>query len=153
MNFPLRAAALDFTLAMLLFAGPWGMGAQSADPSPATASGMASASTTAAPSSGVAPAAVRLPGTSAVEQLLAFRDTEVKFDLRNLMEVLRDRRHEGWVLASYPDPKTRRPLIGAGFSLDLPPRDHPQRDPLNPHLFLEPSSAELWQAAGLKSER
>jgi hypothetical protein len=56
-------------------------------------------------------------------------------------------------LAAYPDPKTRRPLIGAGFSLDLPSREHLQRDPLNPHPFLEPSSAELWQAAGLDPER
>ena len=77
----------------------------------------------------------------------------MKFNLSELMDILRDRRHEGWVLAAYPDPKTRRPLIGAGFSLDLPAREHLQRDPLNPHPFLEPSSAELWQAAGLDSER
>ena len=65
------------------------------------------------------------------------------------MGILRDRRHEGWVLAAYPDPRTGQPLIGAGFSLDLPERLHLQRDPLNPHPFLEPSSAELWHAAGL----
>jgi hypothetical protein len=93
------------------------------------------------------------PAPHAVEQLLAFKDSDVKFDLRNLMEILRDRRHEGWVLAAYPDPKTGHPLIGAGFSLDLPEREHPQLDQLNPHPFLEPSSAELWQAAGLDSER
>ncbi|MBV8631105.1 MAG: hypothetical protein JOZ83_09300, partial [Silvibacterium sp.] len=58
-------------------------------------------------------------------------------------------RHEGWVLAAYPDPNTRKPLIGAGFSLDVPAREHPQTDPLNPHPFVEPSSAQLWQAAGL----
>jgi hypothetical protein len=69
------------------------------------------------------------------------------------MNILQDRRHEGWVLAAYPDPKTKRPLIGAGFSLDLPAREHSQSDPLNPHPFLEPSSAQLWQAAGLESER
>ena len=69
------------------------------------------------------------------------------------MDILEDRRHEGWVLAAYPDPKTSHPLIGAGFSLDLPARDHPQRDPLNPNLFAEPSSAELWQAAGLDPAR
>ncbi len=67
------------------------------------------------------------------------------------MNVLRDSRHEGWVLAAYPDPKTSRPLIGAGFSLDVAAIDHPQRDPLNPHPFLEPSAAQLWQAAGLDS--
>ncbi len=90
---------------------------------------------------------------SAIEQLLSFKDSDVKFDLRDLMEILRDRRHEGWVLAAYPDPKTGHPLVGAGFSLDLPAREHPQSDLLNPHPFLEPSSAELWQAAGLDPDR
>jgi hypothetical protein len=69
------------------------------------------------------------------------------------MNVLRDSRHEGWVLAAYPDPKTSRPLIGAGFGLDVPATEHIQRDPLNPHPFLEPSTAQLWQAAGLDSEK
>ena len=87
--------------------------------------------------------------TPAVQLLEEFRPSAVKFSLNDLMDVLRDRRHEGWVLAAYPDPKTGRPLIGAGFSLDLPAREHPQLDSLNPHPFLEPSSAELWQAAGL----
>ncbi|HEX4038141.1 MAG TPA: hypothetical protein VHX37_08785 [Acidobacteriaceae bacterium] len=101
-----------------------------------------------------APAAVPPDSTAlpaSVQPLLAFRDSDVKFSLSDLMDVLRDRRHEGWVLAAYPDPKTGRPLIGAGFSLDLPERPHPQTDLLNPHPFLEPSSAELWQAAGLDS--
>jgi len=89
----------------------------------------------------------------AVELLRNFKDSEVKFDVRELMNMLRDRRHEGWVLAAYPDPKTKRPLIGAGVSLDLPAREHLQRDPLNPHPFLEPSSAELWRAAGLDPAR
>jgi hypothetical protein len=99
------------------------------------------------------PASSPTPGTRAVEQLLGFTDSDVKFNLRDLMEILRDRRHEGWVLAAYPDPKTGHPLIGAGFSLDLPAREHPQPDPLNTHPFLEPSSAELWQAAGLDAGR
>jgi hypothetical protein len=89
----------------------------------------------------------------AVEQLLSFKETDVKFDLRDMMKVLRDGRHEGWVLAAYPDPKTAQALIGAGVSLDLPAREHPQRDPLNPHPFIEPSSAELWMAAGLAPDR
>jgi hypothetical protein len=101
----------------------------------------------------VAVEVTREPVAGAVEQLKSFSESEVKFDLGDLMEILRDRRHEGWVLAAYPDPKTGRPLIGAGVSLDLPARDHPQRDPLNNHPFMEPSSAELWQAAGLDSER
>jgi hypothetical protein len=85
----------------------------------------------------------------AVQTLLSFQPSDVKFDVADLMDILSDRRHEGWVLAAYPDPRTGQPLIGAGFSLDLPERIHPQRDPLNPHPFLEPSSAELWRAAGL----
>ena len=87
-----------------------------------------------------------------VQQLLDFKDSDIKFDLRVLMDTLRDNRHEGWVLAAYPDPKTGQPLIGAGLSLDLPERPHLQRDPLNHHPFLEPSSAQLWQAAGLRPE-
>jgi GH24 family phage-related lysozyme (muramidase) len=87
--------------------------------------------------------------TPAVQTLQSFKDSDVKFAVSDLMDILRDKRHEGWVLAAYPDPKTAQPLIGAGFSLDLPARVHVQHDPLNPHPFLEPSSAELWQAAGL----
>lgn len=88
-----------------------------------------------------------------MQPLLDFRDSDIKFNLGELMSNLRDTRHEGWVLAAYPDPKTSRPLIGAGFSLDVAEREHPQTDPLNPNLFLEPSSAQLWQAAGLDSAR
>jgi hypothetical protein len=90
---------------------------------------------------------------SAVQVEISFKDSDVKFDLSRLMLILRDKRHEGWVLAAYPDPKTRSPLIGAGFTLDLPARQHAQRDLLNIHQFLEPSSAELWQAAGLDPAR
>jgi len=99
--------------------------------------------------------AIQVPVTvsPAVQLLGSFQPTDIKFDIEDMIEVLRDRRHEGWVLAAYPDPKTGRPLIGAGFSLDLPAREHPQHDLLNPHPFLEPSSAELWSAAGLDSQR
>ena len=85
--------------------------------------------------------------------LLDFKDSDIKFSLPAMMEALRDHRHEGWVLAAYPDPNTGRPLIGAGFSLDVPATVHLQRDPLNPHSFVEPSSVELWQAAGLAPDR
>ncbi len=85
--------------------------------------------------------------------LFDFKDSDIKFDLQSLMSILRDSEHEGWVLAAYPDPKTSRPLIGAGFGLDVIATDHIQRDPLNPHPFSEPSSAQLWQAAGLDTER
>ena len=88
-----------------------------------------------------------------LQPLLDFKGTDIKFSLWSLMSVLRDRDHEGWVLAPYPDPNTGRPLIGAGFSLDVAASDHPQNDPLNPNQFLEPSSAQLWQAAGLDPER
>lgn len=103
------------------------------------------------------PVAAPLPATAteaavvpaSIEPLVSFRPGEIRFSVGDLMDLLRDRRHEGWVLAAYPDPKTGRPLIGAGFSLDLPEREHAQTDPMNPHVFVEPSSAQLWQAAGL----
>ncbi len=93
------------------------------------------------------------PITPAMQLLLRFKDSDVKFSIAELMEILCDRRHEGWVLAAYPDPRTADPLIGAGFSLDLPARGHPQTDPLNLNLFIEPSSDELWRAAGLDPAR
>lgn len=88
-----------------------------------------------------------------LDPLVDFQSSEIKFNLQELMSTLRDNRHEGWVLAAYPDPKTSRPLIGAGFSLDLPAREHVQHDPLNPNPFLEPSSAQLWEAAGLPPQQ
>jgi hypothetical protein len=98
----------------------------------------------------VPPEAVVSP---AVRMIAYFKDLDVKFDVNELVDILRDRRHEGWVLAAYPDPRTGQPLIGAGFSLDLPEREHTQTDPLNPHQFLEPSSADLWRAAGFDPGR
>jgi GH24 family phage-related lysozyme (muramidase) len=105
------------------------------------------------------PPAVSLPvktGPSdgvALARLEAFRKSEVKFSVDELVDILQDKRHEGWVLTAYPDPHTAQPLIGAGFSLDLPERLHPQKDVMNPSQFIEPSSAELWQAAGLAPEK
>ena len=101
------------------------------------------------PSPDIAQSSLPLESTPGIRRLLAFRDADVKFNLATLMDLLRDHRHEGWVLSAYPDPKTGLPLIGAGFSLDLSERDHVQLDAMNPHQFLEPSSQELWQAAGL----
>jgi hypothetical protein len=112
-----------------------------------------------APSDALAPSPAAIPPEAASQAgagsqpLFDFHDSDIKFSLASLMRTLRDGSHEGWVLAAYPDPKTKRPLIGAGFSLDVEARIHPQRDPLNPHPFLEPSSAQLWQAAGLEPER
>jgi hypothetical protein len=91
--------------------------------------------------------------TPAPQPLFDFKESDIKFNLQSLMSTLRDSRHEGWVLAAYPDPNTHRPLIGAGFSLDVSATEHLQTDPLNPHPFLEPSSAQLWQAAGLDPDR
>ena len=91
-----------------------------------------------------------LPATAPA---LSFDVSGTKFSLDSLMRELKDSQHEGWVLAAYPDPKTSRPLIGAGFSLDVEAREHVQSDPLNPNQFLEPSSAQLWQAAGLDPAR
>lgn len=97
-----------------------------------------------------------LPATmpeDGARELLTFQESDIKFRLQELMDLLRDHQHEGWVLSAYPDPNTHRPLIGAGFSLDVQAVAHPQPDSQNPHLFVEPSSAQLWQAAGLPPEK
>lgn len=88
-----------------------------------------------------------------LEPFFALGNSDIKFSFSRLTEILRDKKHEGWVLAAYPDPKTSDPLIGAGFTLSLPAREHLQSDPLNAHPFLEPSSEQLWQAAGLDMQR
>ena len=49
--------------------------------------------------------------------------------------------------------KNQPPAGRRGVQSDLPARDHPQTDSLNPNRFVEPSSAELWQAAGFDSAR
>jgi len=91
--------------------------------------------------------------TPLVEMLLEYDDSDIKFELTSLMNILRDGRHEGWVRTAYPDPKTAQPLIGAGFNLDVRETQHMQRNPLNPYAFIEPSTAQLWQAAGLDLEQ
>lgn len=123
-------------------------------PSPAVAPAVPPAAPDAATAGTIAQLAEAAPGLSPdVQALLSFKPADVKFDVDDLMDILRDKRHEGWVLAAYPDPKTAQPLIGAGFSLDLPERPHPQTDPLNAREFIEASSADLWQAAGLAPEK
>ena len=98
----------------------------------------------------VSPRISRTADVSSVSQpLFDLRGSDIKFKLETLMDILRDSRHESWVLAAYPDPKTSRPLIGAGFNLDVRATPHMQSNPLNPHRFIEPSTAQLWQAAGL----
>ena len=121
-------------------------------PPPAAGEFLLPVQSLASPSASLIPQGLTLPGDGS-QPLLDFRDSDIKFRLGSLMEILRDHQHEGWVLAAYPDPITRRPLIGAGFSLDVQATPHPQRDPLNPHLFVEPSAAQLWQAAGLSPDR
>ena len=69
------------------------------------------------------------PAQSPLQPLLDFQDSDIKFSLRSLMDILRDHQHEGWVLAAYPDPNTHRPLIGAGFSLDVQATVHPKPIP------------------------
>ena len=119
---------------------------------------------TAPPASGYASASQRaggngllpLPAAGApagLEPFFELSSSDIKFSFARLTEILRDKKHEGWVLAAYPDPKTSDPLIGAGFTLSLPAREHSQSDPLNPQQFLEPSSEQLWQAAGLDTQR
>lgn len=139
-------------VALLLAAAP-GVAAQTTGETLPGTPALPAATAPAATAATTAPSAPTSAETTAVpasiQPLLAFQPSDIRFSLSDLMDLLRDRRHEGWVLAAYPDPKTGRPLIGAGFSLDLPEREHPQTDPLNPHPFVEPSSAQLWQAAGL----
>lgn len=88
-----------------------------------------------------------------LEPFFELSHSDIKFSFGRLTEILRDKKHEGWVLAAYPDPKTADPLIGAGFTLSLPERLHPQSDPLNQRQFLEPSSEQLWLAAGLDQQK
>lgn len=140
---PITVAAMAFGLGMTSFA----QSALTAADSPTPAAPGVSTTTS------VSQATPVFAPSPAVQILEDFKSSDVKFDLNELAEILRDRRHEGWVLAAYPDPRTAQPLIGAGFSLDLPERPHPQLDPLNQHSFLEPSSADLWQAAGLDPAR
>jgi hypothetical protein len=150
----MRATLRSLSTALLVVVAASWASAQSSspapEPTPETTSGTGQPQPTAALAVPATPAnsEIAVPPPT-IQPLLDFRDSEVKFSLTDLMSVLRDHRHEGWVLAAYPDPKTGRPLIGAGFSLDLPEREHLQRDPVNPHAFVEPSSVELWQAAGL----
>lgn len=89
----------------------------------------------------------------APEPLSDLNKLGIKFDLDSLMSILRDSRHENWVLSAYPDPQTGRPLIGAGFSLDVNARRHIQRNLFNAHEFGELSSAQIWLAAGLDLDR
>ena len=152
MRTPLRTLTLAVLAAALL---PTAAQTPSAQPDPTLipASPTATAPATDPIAKPVPAAETALPVNPSMQMLLGFKDTDVKFAVSDLMEILSDRRHEGWVLAAYPDPKTSHPLIGAGFSLDLPARDHPQTDPLNPNPFIEPSSDELWRAAGLDDAR
>jgi hypothetical protein len=157
-----------FTVSTFVFLGSLaaaGQTVQPALPAPAAPAQAPMRVAPALPGQGGSAAPVTIPGAiaraseeaaalpDAVKTLMEFRASDAKFDVDDLMDILRDKRHEGWVLAAYPDPKTAQPLIGAGFSLDLPERIHVQHDPLNPHPFLEPSSADLWQAAGLEPAR
>lgn len=120
------------------------------DPNPVAATPAAQPTQVSSEATSVAPEAAVSP---AVRMIAGFKDSDVKFNVNELVDILRDRRHEGWVLAAYPDPRTGQPLIGAGFSLDLPEREHPQTDPSNSHQFLEPASGDLWQAAGFEPGR
>ena len=135
------------------------------DPPPVTGHQSIQVQTAPAPSAAVKPESLPLgslepslvlptpEASNASQPLFDFSEADIKFKLGSLMNTLRDSRHESWVLAAYPDPKTSRPLIGAGFSLDVQATGHLQNDPLNSRIFLEPSSAQLWQAAGLDSAR
>ena len=144
-------------VALLMAASAPAQSGPAAQPSVARESGTfttGSSSPQSGLSTGTDAQAIPVPSAiPALQMLQGFRDSDIKFDVDNLMSLLRDRNHEGWVLSAYPDPKTGQPLIGAGVSIDLPAREHLQRDPLNPNQFVEPASADLWQAAGLDPVR
>jgi hypothetical protein len=137
----LKSIVVAFVFTPLLVFPAWSQSPFGTDPLPPVTSSTAQSAPT---------EAAVIPAVKMMEE---FKDSDVKFDVNELVNILRDPRHEGWVLAAYPDPRTGQPLIGAGFSLDLPERQHPQTDPLNPHQFLEPSSADLWRAAGFDPGR
>lgn len=66
----------------------------------------------AADTDALAPAAVAVPqplateaGSPAVRMLEDFKRSDIRFNLDDLLDILRDHRHEGWVLAAYPDPR------------------------------------------------
>ena len=62
------------------------------------------------------------PPRDGAEVLLDFKDNDVKFSLASMMEILRDHRHEGWVLAAYPDPKTGEcTQISTAFNIEAIP--------------------------------
>jgi hypothetical protein len=148
-----RKQNLIVLLLLLVITVPWLKAVGQTSPaleSQAASATPVSVATTKLPIDSASPASTLV---ASPQLLLSFKESDIKFSLQSLMSTLRDSKHEGWVLAAYPDPKTRRPLIGAGFGLDVPERDHPQNDPLNPHPFIEPSSAQLWQAAGLEPEQ
>lgn len=142
-------------LAMVVFAMVASSPGQTADSVPAqpVQSGVSPDRSSSVDLQSDAPAIPVPSATPAVQVLQRFKDSDVKFEVDRMIALLRDRNHEGWVLAAYPDPKTGQPLIGAGVSIDLPAREHLQRDPLNPNQFVEPASADLWQAAGLEPVR
>lgn len=154
---PVARQRLIVALLASIIAAPWqnAMGQVSPAPVPVQASqpGTLSAPSVSLINGMPPPAATPSPIVPSFQLLLDFKDTDIKFDLRSMMDILRDSRHEGWVLAAYPDPKTSRPLIGAGFGLDVEATVHPQTDPLNPRPFIEPSTAQLWQAAGLDPDQ
>src|SRR5208283_3262995 len=125
----LKSIAVAFVLALLLVFPSWSQSPFGTDPPPPVIKSTAQS----------APVPAEAALIPAVKMMEEFKDSDVKFDVNELVNILRDPRHEGWVLAAYPDPRTGQPLIGAGFSLDLTERQHPQTDPLNPHQFLEPS--------------
>ena len=117
------ALQLAFALSLLVCAGASGQDAPNVAAPPADAAPLS-------PSTAPSQASASATESPAVQILRSFSDSDIKFDLAALMDTLRDKRHEGWVLAAYPDPKTSQPLIGAGFTLDLPgPRTPAARSP------------------------
>lgn len=94
------------------------------------------------------------------EPLFSDVDKYLKFDVRELAEQLRSKKHEDWRLVAYTDPahKAEAPIydIGAGFNMSIPvDKVRGEEGDLYQHhrVRVEPSSKKLWTSAGLSAEQ
>lgn len=100
------------------------------------------------------------PVAPQAQPLFADVDKHIKFDVRELAEQLRSKKHEDWRLVAYTDPahKPEAPIydIGAGFNLSIP-TDKVRGEAGDLYKFhrtrIEPASKSLWLAAGLSGEK
>lgn len=135
---------------------------------PAAASSPANAASTPAEAASAPAASASVPQTAASvearklspESLFSDVDKHIKFDVRELAEQLRSKKHEDWRLVAYTDPahKPEAPIydIGAGFNLSIP-TDKIRGEEGDLYKFnrtrIEPASKSLWLAAGLSADK